>query len=179
MPAGAAGANTSPGSGPPARTEEKTFDKQRKECYDIQALKAASERGEMAEWLKAPVLKTGDVARHRGFESLSLRHFPSLISAQHRLMEKYPRGRRGSPAKGVVSEMAARVQIPASPPKSPGNGRFRGVLLFGKRQINIVPHKATTNSTTNLTTDHPNKKTAPFGAACKGHLGILGRFFVK
>ena len=39
------------------------------------------------------VLKTSDVARHRGFESLSLRH-----------MEKYPRGRRGSPAKGVVCD---------------------------------------------------------------------------
>ncbi len=45
----------------------------------------------MAEWLKALVLKTSDVERHRGFESLSLR----------RIMEKYPRGRRGSPAKGV------------------------------------------------------------------------------
>ena len=30
--------------------------------------------GEMAEWFKALVLKTSDVARHRGFESLSLRH---------------------------------------------------------------------------------------------------------
>jgi hypothetical protein len=30
--------------------------------------------GEMAEWLKALVLKTSDVERHRGFESLSLRH---------------------------------------------------------------------------------------------------------
>ena len=29
--------------------------------------------GEMAEWFKALVLKTSDVARHRGFESLSLR----------------------------------------------------------------------------------------------------------
>ena len=27
----------------------------------------------MAEWLKALVLKTSDVERHRGFESLSLR----------------------------------------------------------------------------------------------------------
>ena len=32
-------------------------------------------QGEMAEWLKALVLKTSDVERHRGFESLSLRHF--------------------------------------------------------------------------------------------------------
>ena len=30
--------------------------------------------------------------------------------------EKYPRGRRGSPAKGVVRETVARVQIPLSPP---------------------------------------------------------------
>ena len=30
-------------------------------------------QGEMAEWFKALVLKTSDVARHRGFESLSLR----------------------------------------------------------------------------------------------------------
>ncbi len=34
--------------------------------------------GEMAEWLKAPVLKTGDVERHRGFESLSLRQLLRL-----------------------------------------------------------------------------------------------------
>ena len=52
----------------------------------------------MAERFKAPVLKTGDVERHRGFESLSLRHF----YRSNRLMEKYPSGRRGSPAKGVV-----------------------------------------------------------------------------
>ena len=31
-------------------------------------------------------------------------------------LEKYPRGRRGSPAKGVVRESVARVQIPLSPP---------------------------------------------------------------
>ena len=31
-------------------------------------------------------------------------------------MEKYSRGRRGAPAKGVVRETAARVQIPPSPP---------------------------------------------------------------
>ena len=47
----------------------------------------------MAEWFKALVLKTSDAERHRGFESLSLR--------QVTVVEKYPRGRRGSPAKGV------------------------------------------------------------------------------
>ena len=38
------------------------------------------------------------------------------IRAVH--MEKYPSGRRGSPAKGVVCESAARVQIPPSPPET-------------------------------------------------------------
>ena len=45
----------------------------------------------------ALVLKTSDAERHRGFESLSLRHFQ-----KHPGLEKYPSGRRGSPAKGVV-----------------------------------------------------------------------------
>ena len=39
-------------------------------------------QGEMAEWLKALVLKTSDVARHRGFESLSLRHQAKWRSTQ-------------------------------------------------------------------------------------------------
>ena len=45
--------------------------------------------------------------------------FPSWETEFHRLtgpVEKYPSGRRGSPAKGVVCESAARVQIPPSPP---------------------------------------------------------------
>ena len=50
--------------------------------------------GGMAEWLMALVLKTSDAERHRGFESLSLRQLNTV--------EKYPSGRRGSPAKGVV-----------------------------------------------------------------------------
>ena len=32
-------------------------------------------------------------------------------------MEKYSRGRRGAPAKGVGRETVARVQIPPSPPR--------------------------------------------------------------
>ena len=44
----------------------------------------------------ALVLKTSDTERYRGFESLSLRHFHNLWA-----MQKYPSGRRGSPAKGV------------------------------------------------------------------------------
>ena len=40
------------------------------ECYIIHLAGCV---GEMAEWFKALVLKTSDVVRHRGFESLSLR----------------------------------------------------------------------------------------------------------
>ena len=49
--------------------------------------------GEMAEWSKAPVLKTGDVKASVGSN-------PTL-SARKSYMRKYPSGRRGSPAKGV------------------------------------------------------------------------------
>ena len=35
----------------------------------------SSKFGEMSEWFKEPVLKTGDPATGRGFESHSLRHF--------------------------------------------------------------------------------------------------------
>ena len=42
-------------------------------CYNEQA----GSRGEMAERFKALVLKTSDIARYRGFESLSLRQFSS------------------------------------------------------------------------------------------------------
>ena len=79
------------------------------------------EPGAMAERLKALVLKTSDTERYRGFESLSLRS-PAL--------EKYPSGRRGSPAKGVVRVTAARVQIPASPHQNPGNFDVPGVFIL-------------------------------------------------
>ena len=64
--------------------------------------------GEMAEWFKAPVLKTGDVERHRGFESLSLRQHSYSLD-----MEKYPSGRRGSPAKGVVWDNCSEGSNPS------------------------------------------------------------------
>ena len=44
-------------------------------------------------------------------------------------MEKYPRGRRGSPAKGVGRVTVARVQIPLSPPNK--NPPKRVDFLFG------------------------------------------------
>ena len=46
--------------------------------------------------------------------------------------EKYPRGRRGSPAKGVVRETVARVQIPLSPP----HHRTVNAVLFCCRKRN-------------------------------------------
>ena len=53
-------------------------------------------QGEMAEWFKALVLKTSDVERHRGFESLSLRHFchDAQLKTLNRwfTVEKYPSG---------------------------------------------------------------------------------------
>ena len=50
----------------------------------------------------------------RGFESHSLRQLNFSID-----LRKYPRGRRGSPAKGVgCLKNAARVQIPPSAPSN-------------------------------------------------------------
>ena len=80
----------------------------------------------MAEWLKAPVLKTGDVKASVGSNpTLSARLFIS-----HSTMQKYPSGRRGSPAKGVGGlKTRARVQIPPSAPsKKPP---FGVVFLLG------------------------------------------------
>ena len=50
-------------------------------------------------------------------------------------VEKYPSGRRGSPAKGVVCESAARVQIPPSPPNKDWNfdTRFQSFSLCSCR----------------------------------------------
>ena len=44
----------------------------------------------MAEWFMALVLKTSDVERHRGFESLSLRHFSR--EARYGEVPKRPKG---------------------------------------------------------------------------------------
>ncbi len=54
-------------------------------------------QGEMSEWFKEPVLKTGDAARHRGFESLSLRQFAAKGDPTEYGVEKYPRGCKGLP----------------------------------------------------------------------------------
>ena len=47
-------------------------------------------------------------------------------------MEKYSRGRRGAPAKGVGRATGARVQIPPSPPhNNPNFDKKLGLLFFG------------------------------------------------
>ena len=53
----------------------------------------------MSEWFKELVLKTSDAARHRGFESLSLRQFFNSILSWRSTQVAV----RGSPAKGVGS----------------------------------------------------------------------------
>ena len=74
--------------------------------------RAESLRGEYGD-----ARTSGGVARTFSFSPLD--NFPAMdynticVSA----VEKYSRGRRGAPAKGVGWETAARVQIPPSPPK--------------------------------------------------------------
>ena len=46
------------------------------------------------------------------------------------IMEKYSRGRRGSPAKGVGRVTGARVQIPPSPPSDNNPNTYVRVVLF-------------------------------------------------
>ena len=62
--------------------------------YTVQAV-----FGEVSEWFKEPVLKTGDSERGRGFESHSLRQLNIFFIREH--MEKYPSGWRGSPGKRI------------------------------------------------------------------------------
>ena len=48
-----------------------------KAIYDI--IEKLNPKGEVSERFKEPVLKTGDAAMHRGFESHPLRHiFPDI-----------------------------------------------------------------------------------------------------
>ena len=73
----------------------------------------------------ALVLKTSDAERHRGFESLSLRQ---LFSVEPQIafgsMEKYPRGRRGSPAKGVGCDKRRPGSNPGFSAKPPKRAAF-------------------------------------------------------
>ena len=89
-----------------------TVDNTRMLCYNTKA-----GRGEMSEWFMELVLKTSDVARHRGFESLSLRqigqsNLPYLADTEGAASPPVRKEKsiawrstqvavRGSPAKGV------------------------------------------------------------------------------
>ena len=67
--------------------------------YHVKSVRTADSfhHGEMSERLKEPVLKTGDVQASVGSNpTLSATFFKFICHLQ-----KYPRGRRGSPAKGV------------------------------------------------------------------------------
>ena len=90
--------------------------------------------GEMAEWLKALVLKTSDVERHRGFESLSLRQQNIIFG-----MEKYPRGRRGSPAKGVGCDKRRPGSNPGFSAKPPERAAFYFCSFVYYTDTNIIP----------------------------------------
>ena len=81
----------------------------RKVWYHLFCIWPETGRGEMSEWLKEPVLKTGDVEASVGSN-------PTLSASFITGLRKYPSGRRGSPAKGVGRETVARVQIPPSAP---------------------------------------------------------------
>ena len=69
----------------------------------------------MSEWFKELVLKTSDVARHRGFESLSLRQFFNSILSWRSTQVAV----RGSPAKGVGSAKGREGSNPSFSAKKP------------------------------------------------------------
>ena len=60
--------------------------------------------GKVSEWFKEPVLKTGDPARDRGFESHPLR--------QEAYLEKYSSGWRGRFAKPLVFDKGSMGSNP-------------------------------------------------------------------
>ena len=64
----------------------------------------------MSEWFMELVLKTSDAARHRGFESLSLRQFFNSILSWRSTQVAV----RGSPAKGVGSAKGREGSNPSS-----------------------------------------------------------------
>ena len=75
----------------------------------------------MSERLKEPVLKTGDAQASVGSNPTLSATFLFVRQSVVRYLQKYPSGRRGSPAKGVGRETVARVQIPPSAPESHTN----------------------------------------------------------
>ena len=59
----------------------------------VRMIYCSSSLGEVSEWFKEPVLKTGDSERGRGFESHLLRLvFGPIINYNISALEKYPSG---------------------------------------------------------------------------------------
>ena len=56
----------------------------------------------------------------------------AVIKRLPKLMEKYSRGRRGAPAKGVGRAPGARVQIPPFPP----NKSHKRLVFFAEQDLN-------------------------------------------
>ena len=83
----------------------------------------------MAEWSKAPVLKTGDVKASVGSN-------PTLSAKPHYMvLQKYPSGRRGSPAKGVGGlKTRARVRLP---PSAPSRGYKKDIARENPDKIGV------------------------------------------
>ena len=77
---------------------QKFVDKGGAICYDtIRVQETAPSYGEMSEWLKEPVLKTGGAQVPVGSNPTLSANFSNVNPD----LRKYPSGRRGSPAKGV------------------------------------------------------------------------------
>ena len=70
---------------------KKALDKDRKMCYN-NLVTGKAEYGQVSEWFKEPVLKTGDTATYRGFESHPVRQI--FFNDQH--LRIYPSG-EGAP----------------------------------------------------------------------------------
>ncbi len=83
--------------------------------------------GEMAERLMAPVLKTGDAPKAPGVRIPLSPPFSYLLD-----MEKYPRGRRGSPAKGVVCDKR-------SPGSNPGFSAWKNPCTVTGARVFFYP----------------------------------------
>ncbi len=77
---------------------ENFVDKRERVCYDVMRVQeTAPSCGEMSEWLKEPVLKTGGAQVPVGSNPTLSANFSKV----NQDLRKYPSGRRGSPAKGV------------------------------------------------------------------------------
>ena len=143
----------------------------------------------MSERSKEPVLKTGDVRASVGSNPtlssifillifvLFVSYPASAVGSRQTRLEKYSRGRRGAPAKGVGRATGARVQIPPSPPNQKPHKHLQIKCLCGfssfshpvklrsKRLKKATPSCQKVVSLTR----HVLSKTAPFFSPANKH----------